>query len=151
MLALLDNGFNETNTNEGNKMINISHVDHLNLNVSNLNNSVEFYKNVFALKEFEEGVSSSGNPYKIIGLPNSLFLCLYENSEGVKSGNINHVGIHVKQAIQEVQANLKKLGISINYGGIVNYPYSRSVYISDPDGNEIELSEVFGGGLGIAN
>lgn len=132
-------------------MLNISHVDHLNMNVSDLRRSIQFYAQVFGLKVFEEGKSSSGNPYKIIGLPGSLFLCLYENGEAVKSGTLNHVGIHVQEKIEVVEAKLNNEGIPLNYGGIVNYPHSRSVYISDPDGNEIELSEVFGGGLGIAN
>jgi catechol-2,3-dioxygenase len=132
-------------------MLNISHVDHLNMNVSDLRRSIQFYAQVFGLKVFEEGKSSSGNPYKIIGLPGSLFLCLYENGEAVKSGPLNHVGIHVQEKIEVVEAKLNNEGIPLNYGGIVNYPHSRSVYISDPDGNEIELSEVFGGGLGIAN
>lgn len=132
-------------------MLNISHVDHLNMNVSNLERSIHFYAEVFGLKVFEEGKSSSGNPYKIVGLPGSLFLCLYENGEAIKSGTLNHVGIHVEEKIEDVETQLNNKGIPLNYGGIVNYPHSRSVYISDPDGNEIELSEVFGGGLGIAN
>jgi catechol 2,3-dioxygenase-like lactoylglutathione lyase family enzyme len=31
--------------------------------------------------------------------------------------------------------------------GVVEYPQSRSVYVADPDGNEIELTSAFGGGL----
>ncbi len=31
--------------------------------------------------------------------------------------------------------------------GVIHYPQSRSVYISDPDGHEIELVERFAGGL----
>jgi len=31
--------------------------------------------------------------------------------------------------------------------GVIEYPRSRSVYVEDPDGHQIELAEVFGGGL----
>jgi catechol 2,3-dioxygenase-like lactoylglutathione lyase family enzyme len=132
-------------------MLNISHVDHLNLNVSNLNDSVRFYQNLFGFKVFEQGQSSNNNPYKIIGLPNSLFLCLYENKSAVQSGSLNHVGIHIMGDFEKAREDLEAIGVGVEYGGMVEYPDSRSLYISDPDGNKIELSEVFGGGLGQAN
>ena len=31
--------------------------------------------------------------------------------------------------------------------GVYEWEYSRSVYITDPNGYEVELTEVFGGGL----
>lgn len=132
-------------------MLEIKNIDHLNMNVSNLSNSVSFYEKLFGLKVYEEGFSNAGNPYKIIGLPGSLFLCLYENDNGVPKGKLNHIGINVGGSFEDVERKLREEGININYGGIVEYSHSRSLYISDPDGNEIELSEVFGGGLGLAN
>jgi catechol-2,3-dioxygenase len=136
---------------KGLNMLEIKNVDHLNMNVSNLSNSVAFYEKLFSLRVFEEGESSSGNPYKIIGLPGSLFLCLYENKQGLSKGSLNHIGINISGKFEEAEKALRANGIDLNYGGIVEYPHSRSLYISDPDGNEIELSEVFGGGLGLAN
>jgi lactoylglutathione lyase len=38
---------------------------------------------------------------------------------------------------------------STKYGGSVQWPKSRSVYISDPNGYEIELAEIWGGGLDV--
>ena len=44
-------------------------IDHINFNVSNLNNSVSFYTELFGFTVKENGVSNgSGAPYKIIGL-----------------------------------------------------------------------------------
>ena len=41
----------------------------------------------------------------------------------------------------------KALGVKIYYDGPVQFEKSRSVYISDPNGYDIELSEILGGGL----
>ena len=50
---------------------------------------------------------------------------------------------------------MRALGVPVLYdddddgdGGIIRYPRSRSLYVQDPDGNEIELTSAFGGGLG---
>lgn len=34
-----------------------------------------------------------------------------------------------------------------NGEAIIQYPHSKSIYLNDPDGNEMELSESFAGGL----
>lgn len=129
-------------TRKEKKMISANKIDHINATVSNLKESIHFYQKVFGLSSFEKG-ESHGRPYEIIGNPNSFFLCLYEG-EKRKSGAINHFGIH----INDFENSLKKLnemGIELLYGGVIEYPKSRSVYIKDPDNNEIELSEKFGG------
>jgi hypothetical protein len=41
----------------------------------------------------------------------------------------------------------KSLGVKIYYDGPVQFEKSRSIYISDPSGYDIELSEFPGGGL----
>jgi lactoylglutathione lyase len=128
-------------------MIQFSNIDHLNLNVKNLKKDQEFYKKMFAMKEFERGKSGSGNPYVIIGSPGKLFLCLYENPSVAGKGAMNHFGIHIDNFDQVVE-KLQRSGVPLLYGGgVVEYPNSRSVYIADPSGNEIELSEKFGGDL----
>lgn len=129
-------------------MLEFSHIDHLNLNVSNLVKSVDFYRQLFGLEPKEEGFSSSGNRYQIIGRSGQLMLCLYENPAAVMNakGSMNHFGIHVND-FNDAIVKIKSLGLKLLYGGINEYPDSRSLYISDPDGNEIELSERFGGDL----
>jgi hypothetical protein len=39
------------------------------------------------------------------------------------------------------------VAIEIFYGGPIEWEKSASIYISDPNGYEIELSKVFGGGI----
>ncbi|MCO4792218.1 MAG: VOC family protein [Bacteriovoracaceae bacterium] len=129
-------------------MFNIIGIDHLNLNVKNLDNSKVFYKQVFDLDEKENGKSSTGNPYSIIGKKNGFYLCLYESikTEEVPSGYMNHFGIHISD-YDGIIKRLDKNKIPYLYGGHVEYSESRSVYITDPNGIEIELSEKFGGNL----
>ena len=129
-------------------MLAINGVDHINMNVSNLENSLEFYQKLFKNAEVKEsGNNGFGRPYAILGLDGKLFLCLYEDEQsGKDAGALNHIGINV-QNFKETVNSLKGEGLPLLYGGIVEYPNSQSVYIADPDGNEIEFSSHFGGGL----
>lgn len=119
-------------------MLNISHADHLNLNVKNLDQTIQFYHKLFGFEVREQG-EHNGNPYAIIGKERVFFLCLYERGEVSQLG---HIGLHVKN-FDEVEKVLKELGVKIEIE--YEYPESRSIYINDPNGIEIELSENFGG------
>lgn len=122
-------------------------IDHINFNVSNLNQSVDFYKKIFGLEEKESGTSNaSGNEYKIIGHPEKFYLCLYETSESVKQKGFNHFGVNVDN-FEEIVEILDQNNISIQYGGVVDWPQSKSAYIEGPDGEEIEITQYFGGKL----
>ena len=132
-------------------MINIYTVDHLNFGVRDLDQSIKFYKDVFGFEVKEKGFSSSfGNPYAIVGISNKLFLAMYENEEFIEDSRVNHFGINVVDFDAALEV-IKLKGIKVNKyntaNGVIKYPNSRSIYIEDPDGNEIELSSHFGGGL----
>ena len=75
-------------------------------------------------------------------------LCLYEVIEldENKIKYFNHMGLNIEN-FQNIQAVLEERGIEIEYGGVIDYPDSNSIYIKDPSGYEIELSEHFGGAL----
>jgi lactoylglutathione lyase len=126
-------------------MINFNGIDHLNLTVSNLKNSIDFYNKLFGLRVFEEALYN-GIPHAIIGKENGLFLCLYEAKSdlSLQKNRINHFGIHINE-FDKTFRKVKNSGVPINYYGIIIYPNSRSFYIEDPDGNKIELTEYFGG------
>jgi len=119
-------------------------IDHLNLNVKNLNKSVQFYKDLFGFEILKEQPEQNS---KIIG-NDKIKLCLYEDEEfsGYRESGFNHFGFHVGN-FGEVINKCRDFGVKINYGGTVEWEKSESVYIEDPDGYEIELSRVFGGGL----
>jgi len=128
-------------------MLEFKGIDHINMNVSHLAKSVEFYKDVFGLQVKEEGVSQkSGNPYAIIGKSGLGMLALYEVDQFKNAGEINHLGFNVS-SIEGAVDYFKEKQVPLNWGGLVQYENSESVYIEDPDGYEIEISNNFGGGL----
>ena len=58
-------------------MIKISGVDHINMNVKDLEASKKFYQSVFGFELKEAGFRNGGN-WAIVGVPGRLYLALYE-------------------------------------------------------------------------
>ena len=61
-------------------------------------------------------------------------------------GGIAHFGFNIEN-FEEIMETCKSLGVKVFYDGPVKFEKSRSIYIEDPNGYDIELSEVQGGGL----
>ena len=126
-------------------MLKLNRLDHINMNVRDLEVTKDFYSRLFGFEEKESGIRD-GHRWAIIGVPDKLYLAIYETENVLNGeGGINHFGIHVtnyKDAAIEIEA----AGGKIHHGPI-DYGASHSVYIFDPDGNEIEISETLGGGL----
>jgi len=121
-------------------------IDHVNMKVKNLEETFKFYRDLFGFQiKQENNPNKSDVPSIIIG-NDSIKLCLYEVPEMKPEGGISHFGFHITN-FNDVQKKCKDLGITVLYGGIVNWEKSKSVYIVDPSGYEIELSEMVGGGL----
>ena len=128
------------------KFLNATSIDHVNMKVKNLTQSIEFYKNLFGFKvKQEENPNKIDAPSKIIG-NDYIKLCMYEVPEMSPEGGIAHFGFNVAN-FGETIAKCEELGVEILYGGIVDWEKSKSVYIVDPSGYEIELGEISGGGL----
>lgn len=129
-------------------MIELTRIDHINMRVKDLEASKDFYASVFGFEPKESG-NYKGRPWTILGVPDRAYLCLYEvgNAERVDQDiQINHFGFHV-EGFEELERKLREKGVKINYGGAVQNGKSRSIYIEDPSGYDIELSEQLGGGL----
>lgn len=122
----------------------VNGMDHLNLEVINLDETVTFYKQLFGFKVLKEQPEENS---KIIG-NNSVKLCLYEtgNFQGYTKNGFHHFGLHIEN-FEDVMDKCNDMGIEIFYGGPLKWEKSTSIYIKDPNGYEIELTEVFGGGL----
>ncbi len=122
-------------------------MDHVNMNVKNLEQSVKFYKNLFGFEVRKEDNSPNklDAPSKIIG-NDSIKLCLYEDPQMSLEGGIAHFGFHIAN-FDQIMEKCKELNVEVLYGGPVEFEKSRSIYIKDPNGYDIELSEISGGGL----
>ncbi|WP_299434530.1 VOC family protein [uncultured Aquimarina sp.] len=122
-------------------------IDHVNIQVQNLQESYQFYKKLFGFEILKN--QPEENSY-IIGNENTK-ICLYEVSNLPKynrsNGGFNHFSIIVEN-FDDVLELCKKLGVYIWHGGhIVKWEKSRSIYIDDPNGYNIEIGDVWGGGL----
>jgi catechol 2,3-dioxygenase-like lactoylglutathione lyase family enzyme len=129
-------------------MINIKGIDHINMSVKNFEESIRFYKKFFNMEVLEQDISQmSGNKFVVVGIPGVISLCLYENNNiNFNNQMIGHFGINVSN-FEDVVKTLEKEGIKLLYGGVSDWENSRSVYIADPSGHEIELTKNFGGGF----
>jgi len=91
-------------------------IDHVNMKVKNLDESVKFYTNLFGFEiKQEENPNKAEVPSKIIG-NNSIKLCLYEVPEMSPEGGIAHFGFHIAN-FDEVISKCQDMGVKILYGG----------------------------------
>ena len=121
-------------------------IDHVNMKVKDLEKSVEFYKNLFGFEiKQEKNPNKIDAPSKIIG-NDAIKLCMYEIHDMSPNGGIAHFGFNIAN-FNEIIQKCKELGVEVLYDGIVDWDKSKSVYIVDPSGYEIELGEISGGGL----
>ena len=126
--------------------LNATSIDHVNMKVKSLEQSVAFYSNLFGFEiKQDENPNKADVPSKIIG-NDKIKLCLYEIPEMQPEGGINHFGFNISN-FDKVIEKCKELNVEILYGGTIDWEKSRSVYIKDPNGYELELGEINGGGL----
>ncbi len=121
-------------------------IDHVNMQVKNLEQSVMFYADLFGFEIKQESNTNKADlPSKIIG-NDAIKLCMYEVPDMSPEGGIAHFGFNIAN-FDEIIEKCRKSGVEILYGGIVDWETSRSVYIVDPSGYEVELGEISGGGI----
>jgi len=122
----------------------ISGIDHVNMEVINLEESVKFNNNLFGLELLKEQLDDIS---KIIG-NEKVKLCLYETPgfQGCEVKGFHHFGFHIENS-EEVVQKCTDMGVEIFYSGPIKWEKSSSIYIKDPNGYDIEIAEVFGGGL----
>ncbi len=133
--------------------IRITELDHIVLNVKDIDRSLEFYIGVLGLggervKEFREGQvgfpSVRINEHTIIDLFPSKGADAPPRKSGEKTqGNLNHFCLVTgREDFSGIVDYLKSHGISIREGPISRWGArgrATSVYFLDPDGNEIEI------------
>lgn len=136
-----------------NPAIRVDAIDHVNLSVADLERAMRFYQEVFGFRVAEDGRSRTEAPYVIMSAGGRAFLALHEHPDAGRPSRpfVNHWGFVVGD-LDAVRRRLDAHDIAIQgadteSGGIRQWAHSRSIYVYDPDGHEIELAEVFGGGM----
>ncbi len=123
----------------------VKQLDHLNLTVANLEESIRFYTSVFGFELVEEGTRDEGL-WAIIRSEDAM-LCIYEaNRPGparfLRDSEARHAIYHFGFRITDREAwlnTVEKHQLTLEYGGEVVYPHSSSWYVCDPTGYSIEL------------
>jgi len=122
----------------------IKQIDHLNMSVENLEESLDWYQRVFGFEPVEYGERETGR--WAITRSGDAMLCLYEwRLDAVESPfkkaprhGINHFAIRISD-IDEWNEVIVRENVEIGFGADIRYPHSTSWYVVDPTGYEIEV------------
>ena len=120
--------------------MNIDRIDHLNLTVSDIDRSVEFYRRVLGMKTESIG---EGRAALYFGQQK-----IHLDAAGEKTGMSGekrmpaHICFVTETPLDEVKAHLDACGVAIRMHGPRAGAIGtiQSVYIDDPDQNSIEIS-----------
>jgi catechol-2,3-dioxygenase len=115
------------------------------MSVTDLELSLEWYSRVFGFRKVEEGERTKRR--WVIVRSGDTMICMSERKEWKSDPDegsrglhrIWHFGLRVRDA-QAWQKTVDDLDLAVEYGGAVDYPNSKSWYITDPSGHEIEVS-----------
>jgi catechol 2,3-dioxygenase len=123
--------------------IRVQQIGHIVLNVRTLDRTIPFYRDVLGLREVGRYggnmvfFSASGKNHHDLALK-ELGINAAEPT-GLSIG-LCHFALKIGDSIEDLRAaklQLEKLGVPIKR--IENHRVAQSIYLSDPDGNEIEL------------
>ncbi len=121
-------------------------LDHINLTVADLNKSIEWYRKIFGFELVELGTTPEGVKWGIVAFRDSM-ICMTEYADRVAADQVDdqtthqiyHFGIRVSD-LEQWQQTIHDHQLKLYYGGKIHYPNSKSWYIHDPSGHEIEVS-----------
>jgi catechol 2,3-dioxygenase-like lactoylglutathione lyase family enzyme len=117
------------------------HLEHVNVTVSDLDRAVAFYCDLLGLRVRWKGDIGGGLLGAHVG-DDQQYLALFEGAEETPvhldygRPGLNHVGFVVDD-LDSARARAEELGATIHHQA--EYDPGRRVYLTDPDGNEIEL------------
>lgn len=120
---------------------------HVGLNVTDLDRSVEFYRRVFGFEVLRQSEPGAERRFAFLGQDGALLLTLWQQSTGrfnADSPGLHHLSFQAAdiEAVQRFEKNLRELGVTLHYDGIVPHGEGASsggVFFTDPDGTRLEI------------
>ena len=124
----------------------IRNLDHVNVTVRNFDETVDWYRRVFGFELVEDKVTDRVR-WGVIRSGDAM-LCIYEHPHRqyldrfkLKDRDLHgmaHFGFRITDADEWLET-VERENIRILYDGEIAWPHSRSWYINDPTGYEIEV------------
>lgn len=114
-------------------------IDHINRYVSNVDEFIDFYREVLNYELIDKGLKANGKNYAILkGDGHELFISEKDDFKEDMDQNFRHIGYSVEN-VDELLEELKLKGYVEKEQEIIIKTFSRQFYIKDPDGFEIDL------------
>jgi catechol 2,3-dioxygenase len=123
--------------------MNAHYLGHVVFYVKNLDRSLGFYRDLLGFKEVGRILNGTAAALTSGRTHHELLLIQVGDAPGPPRGprrGLYHIGIKVGDSLGELRSakqELEKAGISID--GMSDHTVSQSLYLKDPDGNEVEL------------
>lgn len=121
----------------------MSELGHVVLYVRNLSASLDFYRDVVGLNDLGRIFDNRAAMLTGGRTHHELLLIEVGDAPGPLEGHrigLYHIGWKVGESLADLKAIYDRLN-ALNYpiGGLSDHTISQSIYLHDPDGNEIEL------------
>ena len=119
------------------------YLGHVVFYVKSLDRSLEFYRDLLGFKEVGRIFDGSAAALTSGRTHHELLLIQVGDAPGPPKGphrGLYHIGIKVGDGLDELRSakqELEQAGVSID--GMSDHTVSQSLYLKDPDGNEVEL------------
>jgi len=112
------------------------------MRVSDMERTINFYREVLGLEVVEQKTSPRGSQLAFLAVPNSqelIELCSFPGSGAVQvQEDLVHLAFEVED-LDETIRELQRQGVPITDGPTQSSSGSRFIFIDAPDGYEIEL------------
>lgn len=119
------------------------YLGHVVFYVKDLERSLAFYRDLLGFKEVGRVFNGTAAALTSGRTHHELLLIQVGDAPGPQQGRrrgLYHIGIKVGDSLNELRAAKKELeGAGIEIGGMSDHTVSQSLYLRDPDGNEVEL------------
>ena len=119
------------------------YLGHVVFYVEDVDRSLAFYRDLLGFREVGRTFGGKAAALTSGRTHHELLLIEVGPAPGPRTGHyrgLYHIGIKVGDSLDELRqakAEIEKAGIAI--GGMSDHTVSQSLYLADPDGNEVEL------------